>query len=179
MAGQLLRRYHCPECRTSASTLDSDRIPACGTCRGAMRWQQTRIYHAENHGWSTGMKAPAIDFNQTREMIAPIGPGGVRVESLRDIRRIERESEKMAADGVPGAERVIFRKYSQDPGNLHTHTMGAAPDAAPSKEFLRKQGGVQANLNHADQDPDTVAVELGPGTDPTQVSYLPDEPTHG
>jgi DNA-directed RNA polymerase subunit RPC12/RpoP len=167
---QIRRIYVCEDCDRHASTIDSKKAPLCPVCRGLMTWKQTREHKPENHGWSTGMRAPAIDFNQTQGRVAPIG-GGIEVNSLRDIRRIERESEQAVRDGVPGAERVIFRKYSQDRSNLHTHTMGEAPEARPSKEFLRKQkGSIGSN-------PGAEELGMGPGAQEELASYLPDEPT--
>jgi len=51
----------------------------------------------------------------------------VLVESLHDIRRIERESEKMAEDGVGAPMR--WRDYTQDSSNRDVHTI--LPDPTP------------------------------------------------
>lgn len=157
----LLRIYRCEACNETRTSIDSSAIPLCPGCRGPMAWKQTRDYHPENHGWATGMKAPAIDFNQTAGRVAPIGDG-VPINSLHDIRRIERESEQRARNGE--GEQYVFRKYQQDRGNLYTHTLGEAPQAAPSQDWLRKHAQEFGDLiapMRADEA--EAAATLGPG----------------
>lgn len=60
----------------------------------------------------------------------------VRVSTLNDIRRIERESEARARNGE--GEALRWRDYSQDRSNADVHTFGAAPDAAPSEAAKRR-----------------------------------------
>jgi hypothetical protein len=165
----VLRSYSCTECQTSRVTQDSMLVPLCGQCRGPMKFRQARWTNPNNHSY-TGMRAPAIDFNQTAGRIAPIGDG-IEINSLHDIRRIERESEKMARDGV--GEQLIFRKYAQDRGNLHTHTMGPSPATAPSQEWLRKHGHTLQAVPGDQANHDT---EMGPGAREELASALPDDP---
>ncbi len=160
----LLRVYQC--CGQFRSTLDSDAVPVCGQCRGPMKWKQTRDYVAAAHVAQFG-KAPALDYNQTRGRVAPIGARGVEVNSLNDIRRIERESEKMARDGV--GEQYVFRKYQQDAGNLYTHTLGEAPDAAPSQEWLKKHAQL-GDVPQPISDAEAEQAEFGPGMSADQPS---------
>lgn len=166
----LYRIYHCPDCRTQATTGLEMSIPLCGSCRGPMKWQQTREYVSAAHVPRFG-DAPAIDFNQTKGRMAPIGERGVEVNSLHDIRRIERESEQQVRDGVPGAQLHIFRKYAQDKSNFDVHTLGPDPSQQPSQDWLRKHGAeIGAIAEHA------VPSGMGPGMTEDNASYLPTDP---
>ena len=165
----LYRIYLCPDCRTQATTGLGMTVPLCGTCRGPMKWQQTREYRSEAHVPRFG-EAPALDYNQTRGRIAPIGDRGVEVNSLRDIRRIERESEQMVRDGVPGAQLHVFRKYAQDHSNMDVHTLGTDPSQHPSKDWLRKHGREIGAIA------ESMTPGMGPGMTEEKASYLPVDP---
>lgn len=70
----------------------------------------------------------------------PGAPGGFRQEtigSLRDIRRLEKESEQRERDGL--GRRMIWRDYSQDVSNRDQHTLGEDPSLRPAKTFLNGQ----------------------------------------
>lgn len=168
----LIRLYRCAPCDRTATTGLEMSVPLCPSCRGPMKWQQTRDYHPEHH-WPRLGDAPAIDFNQTKGRIAPIGDAGTPVNSLRDIRRIERESEQMVRDGVPGAQLHIFRRYSQDASNADVHTLGPDPSQAPSKDWLRRNDGqIGALREHA-----VAPIEgMGPGAREDLASSLPLDP---
>ena len=149
---------------------DPDVTPLCGTCRGLMTWKQTREYFPGNHGWSTGMHAPAIDFNQTRERIAPIGEHGVPVNSLHDIRRIERESEKRARDGE--GEQYVFRKYAQDANHLHDHTLGESPARRPDPKWFARQRQLSPAESRAISEAAAESTGMGPGAHEDLASAL-------
>lgn len=165
----LVRTYEC--CGTVRST-ESERIPLCGFCRGPMTWKQTRDYVRAAHVPKFG-EAPALDYNQTKGRVAPIGEHGVEVNSLRDIRRIERESEQRYRDGV--GEPYVFRLYSQDSSNRDVGTLGDAPSAKPSQDWLRKQ---QARTGRPFKDTVTEAeaeaISMGPGAREDLASPLPE-----
>ena len=62
--------------------------------------------------------------------------GGFREEvvgSLADIRRLEKESETRARnhEGAP----LVWRDYSQDRSNRHTHTLMADPSLTPPRRL--------------------------------------------
>ena len=168
----LVRIYRCRDCDQTATTGLEMTQPLCPSCRGPMKWQQTRDYHPEHH-WPRLGQAPAIDFNQTRGRIAPIGDG-IPVNSLHDMRRIERESEQMVRDGVPGAQMHVFRKYSQDQSNFDVNTMGPDPSQKPSADWLRKNGGSIGSLMEqaANQ-----TAGMGPGAREDLASHLPIDPS--
>lgn len=65
----------------------------------------------------------------------------VRIESLADIRRLERESEKMSRDGIGSPMR--FRHYSQDASNRDVGLFGPDPALKPNmkKISITKHGG--------------------------------------
>jgi hypothetical protein len=165
------RTYRCRVCDRALHTTNDPEPPVC--CEQSARFLRTVWRNPYQHGKPTGMKAPALDFNQTRERVVPVGDG-IRVDSLNDIRRIERESEKMARDGV--GEQLIFRKYAQDRGNLHEHTMGPDPSKTPSPQWLREHGGVGHVEDTRGKGPEDVRVEMGPGAREELASALPESP---
>ena len=67
----------------------------------------------------------------------------VLVESMADIRKIERESEReydhgeRAADGSPLAQKQVWRDYSQDASNKDVHTFAKHPDRAMTDQTDR------------------------------------------
>lgn len=75
------------------------------------------------------------DFTKATHLVED-GHGGFRevtVSSLRDIRRLERESEQLERDGV--GRRMCWRSYSQDDTNWDVHTLGKDPSLRPAKHF--------------------------------------------
>lgn len=164
----LIRIYRCKDCDQTRTTGLEMTQPLCPSCRGPMTWLQTRDYVSAAHVPQFG-KAPALDYNQTKGRVAPIGDG-IEVNSLRDMRRIERESEQQVRDGVPGAQLHVFRKYSQDRSNTDVHTLGPDPSQAPSKDWLRKHGSQIGSIS-----PDDLPG-MGPGMTEDNASHLPIDP---
>ena len=116
----ILRSGTCGHCGHTQTWNRESPAPLC--CGQMLVWSSQREHLPAFHGFGTGMRAPAIDFNQTRGRIAPV-LGGTPVNSLHDIRRIERESEQREANG--DGQAYQFVKYSMDRGNetrgmLHT-----------------------------------------------------------
>jgi hypothetical protein len=62
----------------------------------------------------------------------------VLVESLAQIRKLEKESEQMARNG--DGQQMVWRKYSQNASNNQVNTLGPSPEQAPSKAAQRKFG---------------------------------------
>jgi hypothetical protein len=95
----------------------------------------------------------------------------VTITSLRKLRQVERESEQAERNGE--GQRMVWRQYSQDPSNRHSHTLMPS-DPTPKitgktrrgeplvREILPSEGG---------QEP---AVQLGEGI--VGESPLPLEP---
>jgi hypothetical protein len=176
----LVQIYTCVICE--AATRIPHGAPVPEHCAHPMRWRQTREHKPEHHGWSTGVRAPAVGFRHTNPWVIPVeGKDGQQLEvtSLREIRRLENESEKMAADGVGQAMR--FRAFNNDLGNsnrgagLYENSFGAPPQRKP--QLFDKQGRQRISLtpvagDQAEHDAD----QLGPGTDPSAVSALPESP---
>jgi hypothetical protein len=169
----LIRIYRCADCsQTTTTGLEQRPIPLCPSCRGPMKWQQTRDYIDAAH-WPRLGQAPALDYNQTKERIAPLGDRGIQINSLNDIRRIERESEQQVRDGVPGAQLHVFRKYSQDHSNEYVHTLRDTPQQGPSKEWMRKNGHLIGSIAESGVE----AIEgMGPGAREDLASHLPVDP---
>jgi hypothetical protein len=97
------------------------------------------------------------------------GQGGFvprRVSSLRDIRRLERESEAAAAEGR--GQRMVWRDYSQDRTNQDVHTMAADGEqpATLSKAAAAKFGpGIRRSA-------DEPTAALGPGVTESTASVF-------
>jgi hypothetical protein len=152
--------YYCNSCkrgtRVSVTGLRFWEYPPPPTCCGQpMKWRMS-VFGYEEPAPRFG-SAPAIDFNQTRGRIAPIGDG-IAVNSLHDIRRIERESEQRARNGE--GQPLVFRKYAQDRGNLHTSTLGENPSHKP--RLTDSRGRQKISIRPVDESTANADV-LGPG----------------
>lgn len=95
----------------------------------------------------------------------------VEIDSLHTLRRIEAESEKMAADGV--GQQVRVRGFAQDASNMGVNTFGDGPPERPTLEGKRKfglRGGASQVEAPADgSDPD---YAYGPGVSDANTSAL-------
>ncbi len=87
----------------------------------------------------------------------------VHVDSLRKLRQVERDSEAMARDGV--GQRMIWRRYSQDPSNVHKHTIKEDPSEAPTPAAAKRF----APVRHGREAPDR---QYGPGVSDSNTSAL-------
>ncbi len=79
---------------------------------------------------------PASTAKFTLPVEDPGSPTGFRDEtigSLAAIRRLERESEQRERNGE--GRRMVWRDYSQDPSNTHTHTLAPDPSIALPKTY--------------------------------------------
>lgn len=93
----------------------------------------------------------------------------VHVDSLRKLRQVEEESQKMAADGV--GQPILWRRYSQNHSNRDVHTLapGWTGGAQPDPAFVKKHA---AAIRRTAEEPD---VAYGPGIDdstPSALSHL-------
>ena len=160
----LIRIYRCAVCDTGISTAFGAPVPS--HCGAPAKWKQTRDYKPEEHGWETGMKSAAIDFRNTSPMQVPLGTDGMEVSSLRDIRRIERESEQRERNGEGEAYR--FRAFSQNKSNMLQNTFGEPPQRKP--QLFDKQGRQKISFELVDGEPQE--VEMGPGAEEALASSL-------
>jgi hypothetical protein len=93
----------------------------------------------------------------------------VTVDSLRTLRRIERESEQQYRNGE--GQPLVWRHYSNDPSNRDRHALhprwqgGEAPDPA----WVRKHG---ATLKRATAEADAASTAYGPGVSDATPSAL-------
>lgn len=167
MAAQQERRYQCRRCEDWQATRDTRQIPVC--CGSPMAFRQWREVFPPTPRFG---HAPAIDFRHMTPMDVPIGDGTapVTVSSLREIRHLERESERLAADGE--GQQIIFRAYSQDRSNRDLHTMGASPQRTPNLDRLTR-GGTRPLFDAVDADA-AEDLSMGPGADEALASALPD-----
>lgn len=164
MSGRLVQDYDCTACGAGITVAPREHVHVTCVC-GAAAWKwirtRTETFIPKIYG-----RSAALDVHVSAERIAPIG-GGVRVDSLRDIRRIERESEQRERDGE--GQAVRFRCYSQD--NRQDNSFGPPPSqAAPS--FTRPDGRERFRIAAKDAE----AIEdtpLGPGvTEDTMADAL-------
>lgn len=89
----------------------------------------------------------------------------VTISSLRDLRRLERESEQQARNGE--GQPLVFRRWSQDTSNADQHTLQGrytGPAETPDPAWLAKQ----RIGRHGGED-----AVLGPGVTEATASALP------
>lgn len=88
----------------------------------------------------------------------------VLIDSLRRLRQVERESEKLAADGV--GQPMVFRRWAQDDSNRDVPTLGAyggeRPDPAKVKQFKPAAATEDAAID----------TKFGPGVNLSNASAL-------
>jgi hypothetical protein len=125
-----LHDYACPTCGyrlidefRSCEEGATARLPLCPTCRVSMIWipQVGRMDALE----------PMQEFE-----VCDGRNQRVVVDSLHKLRQIERESEQLARNGE--GQQMVWRQYSQDPSNRHTHTLGQDP--TPKITGLTRRG---------------------------------------
>lgn len=89
----------------------------------------------------------------------------VTIDSVHKLRTVERESEKMAADGI--GQPIVFRAWAQERTNRDVHTLGKL-DAGerPDPKYVQKFGPALRSA----AEPDT---GFGPGVDESNTSALP------
>lgn len=101
-----------------------------------------------------------------REIVQVLQPDGthkaVAVNSMQDIRRLERETEKMYRDGV--GQPLRWRAYSQDQSNRDVNSFGPAPNQAPDPEWLKK-----ADIRSASES-EVADLSYGPGVSDSNTS---------
>jgi hypothetical protein len=92
----------------------------------------------------------------------------VVIDSLTKLRQVERESEKMAANGE--GQSLTWRMYSNDASNRHVNTHGPDPSETPSADAIKKFGpGLK---RHGEIAPQT---EFGPGVTEANTSVIRQE----
>lgn len=145
-------------------------------CGQPAKWRQTRDHHPELHGKSTGMRSAAIGFRHTNPWEIPVQDANgqqLRLESLRDVRKLEAESAKMAADGV--GQELRFRAFNNDTenGGMLENSFGEPPQRKP--RLFDKHGRQKISFEAIDGEPvevmgpgasEELASALGPGMDP-------------
>jgi hypothetical protein len=162
----LYRIYLCARCGTAKRIrADHPVHPTC--CTLDMQWKRTTTMvdpPAPRFG-----KAPGIDCRVTNPIVVPIG-GGIKFESLHDLRRFERESEMLANEGIGQPYRI--RGYSQDHGNMEKNTFGESPQETPDLSRTHPDGTPRVQVTKYTPD----SAEMGPGADEALASALPLEP---
>jgi hypothetical protein len=90
----------------------------------------------------------------------------VRIDSLRKLRQVERESEQMARDGV--GQPMVFRRWAQDPSNADQPTLSPTYNGGeqPSKDAAHRFG---STLRKSAEEPDHA---FGPAVNESNASAL-------
>lgn len=129
-----LHDYQCPGCQSvrrdvyrSCAEGAQARPPLCHACGEPMAWHPA-IGAMDVGG---GPTFHAFDTYDGRNNL-------VRVDSLHKLRDVERESEKMARDGV--GQQVTWRMFSNDRSNRHVNTHGPDPSERPTQAAIEKYG---------------------------------------
>lgn len=91
----------------------------------------------------------------------------VRIDSLRKLRQVEKESEQMARDGV--GQPMVFRRWAQNDSNRDVHTIHGSYEGGerPTPEAAHKFG---QTLRKSVEEPDH---SFGPGVNESTASALP------
>lgn len=153
-----LHDYECPSCSIRAYDINIPievgavkGAPPCPECGQDMDWipQVGRMDALE----------PFQRFETTDGRGQPI-----TIDSLHKLRQIERESEVHERNGE--GQRMVWRKYSQDPSNVHVHTLGTDPQEAPSRAAAAKFG---PGIRKSAEEP---SVTYGPGVTDANTSAL-------
>lgn len=168
----LVQTFQCRTCNTVRSIPHGQLTPRC--CDTPMKWRQTREHKPEEHGWSTGMKAPAVGFRNTNPWVVPMQNADgspVAIESLHELRQIEKRTEEMERNGL--GQAVRFRAFSQEHSNMQVNTFGAPPHKTP--KLFDEQGRQKISAAAVEGDAADAEV-LGGGVDAALASALPESP---
>ena len=159
-----LHDYRCPvdgtilrdQWRTVAEGAEA-RLPLCQLCLCV--GSETRMRPIPNVGHMDA-KEPFQRFEtfdgQNRRVV---------VDSLKTLRRIEKESEQQFKNGT--GQPIVFRAYSNDPSNMDTSALHKSWEGGeqPTEEAKRKFG---APIRTTTED----AGEFGPGVSEANASAL-------
>lgn len=161
-----LHDFYCSQCRTVQCDVNipiaigaTAGAPVCATCQQPMDWiPQTR---AMDVGGVKGAAFKAFDTYDGKNQ-------KVRISNMRDLRRVEKESEQQARNGE--GQPIVFRRWHQNDSNKDVHTLaptftgGEQPTEAAKRRFGK-------TLQKAATAPDT---GYGPGVTDANASALPD-----
>ena len=165
--------YECRPCRVvlrdqyrSVSVGGRDTRPACPDCGRIMDWVIPRLrldLRADGEGTS-GATFQKFTIRDGQNNL-------VEIDSLHKLRQVERESEKMAADGI--GQPIRFRAFAQDHSNMSVNTFGEGPSEKPSaagkRKFGLRGGATPVDAPAEGGDPD---YTYGPGVNDSNTSAL-------
>jgi hypothetical protein len=131
----------------------STHAPPCPTCAQPTTWVPgvTAMDAGSGSGWQTfstfdGRNQPVV------------------IDSLRTLRRVERESEQLARNGE--GQQINWRAYSQTRSNREVGSLGASPAQRPRPAFVEKFGPCVKSAEAPD-------LAFGPGVSEANCSALP------
>lgn len=99
----------------------------------------------------------------------------VEIDSLHKLREVERESAKMAADGI--GQPIVFRGFAQDHSNMSVNTFGEHPLDAPDMTLTaagKRKFGLQNGAKMIDASEGEPEHAYGPGVSDANTSPLED-----
>ena len=168
--------YVCSDCRTvlrdqyrSIEQGGAAHPPRCPSCFAMMTWiiPVPRMDLRSDGEGSSGARFQKFTVRDGLNRL-------VEVDSLHKVREIERESAKMAADGI--GQPILFRGFAQDHSNMGVNLFGDGPSEKPEPKYKQKfglQGGASAVAPTVEDgvvsDPD---YSYGPGVDDSNTSPL-------
>lgn len=167
--------YFCPPCKVylrdqyrSVAVGGRGQLPACRHCGYPMIWVVPRL-RMDLRTDGEGTSGQRFQKFTARDGLNNL----VEIDSLHKLRQVERESEKMAADGI--GQPIRFRAYAQDHSNMGQNTFGDGPAEKPTAEHKRRFGfrGGASQLQR-DSDGNDPECPYGPGVDESNASALPD-----
>lgn len=165
--------YRCPECgwrlydqERSFAEGGQATAPQCFECDTLMVWTPTR-FRTDLRTDGEGASGHTFQKFVCRDGLNNL----IEIDSLHTLRKVERESEKMAADGI--GQPIRFRGFAQDHSNMNDNTFGAPPSEQPSAEGKRKfglrNGATQLAGGEGGSDPECA---YGPGVNDSNTSAL-------
>lgn len=167
--------YFCPSCKVylrdqyrSITVGGQGDLPSCQHCGYPMIWVVPRL-RMDLRTDGEGKSGEAFQKFTIRDGLNRV----VEIDSLSKARQVERESEKMAADGI--GQPIRFRAFAQDHSNMQRNTFGDGPAEKPT-DAAKARFGFRGGASQLQRDADGNDPECpyGPGVDESNASALPD-----
>jgi len=168
--------YYCPSCKVtlrdqyrSIEVGGQAQLPDCKHCGYPMIWVVPRP-RMDLRTDGDGASGETFQKFTCRDGLNRV----VEIDSLHKLREVERESEKMAADGL--GQPIRFRGFSQNASNMQANTFGEPPSEKIPDDVKRKWG-LRGNTKaaHVEADGSEPEFAYGPGVNDNNTSALPND----
>lgn len=132
--------WECPRCdyfwldRVAPAGAPHPVCPACGSPEMIVTYE---------FGESAGIDLQDVggrSFEFEYDLDSPKRGRKVEIRSMEDARAVQRECERMAADGAH--RPVVFRQFEQGKSNMHQNVFGERPEEARRRPITRSKSGV-------------------------------------